>query len=416
MDLLVCCAAVPGRDTGVNERIRQIVSAGIDWTRLIDHASRQCIFPLVYSALKRSSVDVPPADWNEICAVMRQYSASGVFLTSELFRLVELLAAEGITALPLKGSTVAVTAYGSVSMRQFRDIDLYVQPVDVLRAKRVLMTDAYDFRGLLNPAQEAIGLHTHRYHYQFRRRDGAATVELHWGLCEWFLPFSESLDRLFEGLVPIRLGRRTLMGLAPENLLQYLCLHGAKHSWSRLRLVADVAWLIHRRANWNWDQVVSLARANHLERVLVSGLFLASDLLGAEVPPAVIKDVWSPASVRRVKTDAWRRLTAPSRDEPGFLANLGFHLRLLSRVTDKARCCTRVFLENTVFGWAVRPLPPRALPVYGLLAHARTPSTRALALLAVAFVARVYYLLLPVARGLRNLARMAGRSTDTPSR
>jgi hypothetical protein len=82
-------------------------------------------------------------------------------------------------------------------------------------------------------------------------------------------------------------------------------------------------------------------------------------------------------------------------------------------VTDKVRCCTRVFLENTVFGWAERPLPPRVGPlVYGLLGHARTASTRAIALAAVAFVARVYYLLLPVAMGVRHLARMAGRSTD----
>jgi hypothetical protein len=299
-------------------------------------------------------------------------------------------------------------------MRQFGDIDLYVQPVDLLRAKRVLMTDAYEFRGLLTPAQEAAGLHTHRYHYQFRRRDGGATVELHWGICEWFLPFSDSRDRLFEELVPIKLGHRTLMGLAPENLLQYVCLHGAKHFWSRLRLVADVAWLIHRHANWNWDQVVSRARSNHLERLLAAGLSLAADLLHAEVPPAVIKDVCSPAGVRRVRTDAWKKLTDPSRDEPGSLSSLRFHLRLISAVTDKARCCTRVFLENTVFGWAERPLPPRVGPVvYGLLGHARTASTRALALVAVAFVAGVYYLLLPIARGVKELGRMAGGSADT---
>lgn len=405
VDLLLCCART-GDDSSVEDRIDTLISAGIDWRALVHIAQRQCVLPQLYLRLKRRRGDIPPAVLEGLAALVRRDTARSLFLTSELIRLLDLLAANGVTALPLKGPVVGVVAYGSASLRQFKDLDIYVHPTQVLRAKQVLIADAYDTAGLLGPAQETVGLHQHRYHHQFVQRDGDVLVELHWGICEWFLPFSDASDRLFEGLVPIRLAGRTVMSLAPEMLLQYLCVHGTKHLWSRLKLITDVAMLIQSRPDWNWQRVLSNARENHLERPLLLGLHLARDLLGADVPLTVLRGAWTPDRIQLAQADVTNRLWDASEREPGSLESFAFYLRLSSGLSDKARYCLRFAVHNTIFDWTVRPLPRvAARGADGLLRRARTPSTRALALIAVAFVSGCYYVLLPPVKRLRDAGR-----------
>jgi hypothetical protein len=401
----MCCASVPAGHSEVERRVGELVSKGIDWKLLLTLARRESLLPLLQAALRRRP-DVPPLVLEELAAFMREHTARSLALTSELLRLLDLLAANGIRALPLKGPVVAVAAYGSVSLREFRDLDIYVHPTDALRAKRVLMDDAYDYFGLLTADQESVGLHRHRYHYPFVRRDGAVLVELHWALCEWFLPFSDGLQVLFDSLVPIRLGGTTVMGLAPEKLLQYLCVHGTKHLWGRLKMVADVAALIERHRSWNWDEVLSQARRYRLERPLVGGLSLARELLGADVPPGALSRLWSPRGIGMIHAVVGKRLTTGSKPLPAVLERLDFYLRMSSSPADKVRGGVRFFLEHTIFSWTDRPLPaPLAAAAYGLLRHARTRPTRSLALMGAAFVSLGYYLLLPALKRLRAAGR-----------
>ena len=51
-----------------------------------------------------------------------------------------------------------------------------------------------------------------------------------------------------------------MSSLAPEDNLLLLCMHGAKHCWSRLERVCDVAELITSHSNLDWVALVSRAK------------------------------------------------------------------------------------------------------------------------------------------------------------
>ncbi|MEO8342158.1 MAG: nucleotidyltransferase family protein, partial [Nitrospirota bacterium] len=68
--------------------------------------------------------------------------------------------------------------------------------------------------------------------------------------------------------------RPMVRGMAPEEFLIILCLHGSKHGWERLKWVADVAELL--RSQWiNWKRVFSTAAERKCHRMLLLGLALA---------------------------------------------------------------------------------------------------------------------------------------------
>ena len=67
-----------------------------------------------------------------ILAQLRESFRSNVqnslLLTAELLKLVELFAASRINAIPFKGPVLAAAVYKDLSLRQFSDLDVLVQP------------------------------------------------------------------------------------------------------------------------------------------------------------------------------------------------------------------------------------------------------------------------------------------------
>ncbi|MGE0133262.1 MAG: nucleotidyltransferase family protein [Blastocatellales bacterium] len=99
--------------------------------------------------------------------------------------------------------------------------------------------------------------------------------------------------------------RRTRLSL-PEDLLIYLCAHGAKHAWERLIWLADVAGLIHKHSNLDWDGVRDLAVEQRCGRVLLLGLRLARDVVGV-TPAAQMEEI--------IRRDTESRRLAETGDE-----------------------------------------------------------------------------------------------------
>src|SRR5207247_2195984 len=149
----------------------------------------------------------------------------------ELLRLLELFEGEGIAAVPFKGPVLAVAAYGDIALRESRDLDILVRRGDVQHAKQLLLSRGYRPELSVEAGHDA-ALLASGYHYPLRRDDGLA-VELHWNLAPREFPYPVDLEEVWTRLRPVRLGGRTVCTLASEDLLLFLCAHGAKHCWWR---------------------------------------------------------------------------------------------------------------------------------------------------------------------------------------
>jgi hypothetical protein len=211
-------------------------------------------------------------------------AADALRLAGELLRVLDRLAAGGIQAIPFKGPLLAWQLYGSCALRQFSDLDCLIRRGDVRLAAEILCGLGYRAPAC-TPAQ-AQALFGHGCTLVLSR-EGGVWLELHWAVTGAAFPVDLEYDQMWERVQPVVFQGRSVLCLAPEDLLTVLCIHGAKHAWGRLRWVADVAELLRREPGLNWDALIRRAERSGHRRILRWGLAVAGALLDAPLPESV---------------------------------------------------------------------------------------------------------------------------------
>jgi hypothetical protein len=291
---------------------------------------------------------------------------SSLFLTAELLRLLSLFEAQGIHAIPFKGPTLALSAYGDVALRQFKDLDIFVHQRDVLAVKELLIGQGFKPYLELSNAQEA-ALLLHGNAYGFGCDDTRVWLDVHWAFVRRYFCFELDVDRLWDRLETITVGRQQLLTLPPEDLLSVLCVHASKHLWQRLGWISDIASLIERRKNIDWQLVLENAATLGTRRMLSIGLFLAKELLQAPIPEGVWKTVKADRTAITLAEQMHHRLFRERNAPPGHFETALLQIRMRERKEDRLRFCLRLAGTTTVYDWTFVPLPEWLFFLYYLL-------------------------------------------------
>ncbi len=245
-------------------------------------------------------------------------------MTAELFRLLDLFAAQDIPTLVVKGPVLAMQAYGDPTMRSYSDLDLLVRQVDVRRATEALQAIGYQavvsFRAI--DAGKIPG------QYLFSKPDANLLVELHNDFTLRYFPRRLPLAKFFERHVFVGLDGHEAPALALEDELIYICVHGATHFWGRLSWIADVAALVTRHAGLDWQNAEETAKEVGAERMLHTGLRLASDVLHAALPDKVLVNVQNDGGAAKLAASAQRWLNPDSKTSPTLFEGVAFRLRM----------------------------------------------------------------------------------------
>lgn len=308
VELLLCCGqacASPQTDA----RILELLARGLDWNRLLRTAAPHGMLSLLFwklNELQPQEGAVPPEIMGRLKGNFALTAARNLSLTRELLRLLALLKSQGITAVPFKGPMLATAAYGNLALRPFADLDLLVHRPDVPRARAIMTAQDYVPRYDLKPSQEA-GLLRFACEYPFQRREQygnnghsarqEVNVDIHW---ELFPPsFSLPLDaeKFWQRLETLNLAGAPVSTFATEDLLLYLCVHGFAHHWNRLEWIAVLARLIENQPDLHWNRLEIQAERTGGERILLMGLLLAHDLMGAPVPPRLVEKAHGAPSI-----------------------------------------------------------------------------------------------------------------------
>lgn len=345
IELLLCCARTRA-DRRVAQRIRRLAAGPLDWVYFIRLAQSHEVLTLVHATLKTVCFDAVP---ETIGRALERYASRqaqrSAHLTGELLRLLTLLDAQAIPALPVKGPVLSAAVYGDLALREFHDLDILIHRRDALRAKGVLLSSGY----ALATALKSDGFPSvyGKPEYCFRReRDGLA-VELCWRINPHYFLKRLDLETLGARRSPIRLMGATVDALPAEELLLVLCVHGNKHNWWLLRWICDVAELIGTSPAMNWRRVLSMARTLGCRRSVTLGLSLARDLLGAPLPDTVLHEIEHDAQLPRLATWVCQRLfrevhVSLADDRERCLFNLSlewgqrlYYLKLTERLRDR---------------------------------------------------------------------------------
>lgn len=169
----------------------------------------------------------------------------------------------------LKGPVLNQILWGRRMMRYSRDLDVLVLPQDIFKADAALQK--LEFKSELSDK----GL---RFHQRFSawttKKDAvywkkgiSQCIELHWKTycTDFILPSIKKMQ--------------TLPQFTDEEQVLYLCLHAAKHGWSRMMWLVDIIALLQTK-HIDVSRVRTLAKARHITPVVDEAILLAKQWLG----------------------------------------------------------------------------------------------------------------------------------------
>ncbi len=338
----------------------------MDWSQLLVLAEQHGVLGHLAKCLGELDENLVPEDTRQ--ALQERHLAqvfSTLRMTAELFRLMELFAAKDIPALVVKGPVLAMQAYGDPSMRSYGDLDLLVRQRDIRRATESLQAAGYQATVPLSAidAGEIPG------QYLFSNSSARLLVELHNDFTLRYFPRRLPLEKFFARRILVQLDVREIPALAVEDELVYICIHGTKHLWERLIWIADVAALVSRQTDIDWQGAAETAKEVGAERMLRTGLRLASDLLHARLPDAVFADVQGDRGAAKLAASVRTWLAAAGNASPALFERAAFRLRMRGSGFSAPAYLLRLSLSPTEEDW--KPGAEEARP--GFLDALRRP-------------------------------------------
>ena len=334
-EILLCCARVCV-DSQTVARCRRLLQEDVNWERLITLAQRHALTPLLYWQLRHfDNASVPVSHLTDLRNSFQQNAVRNLLLAQELVAIRRSFEARGIGSIPYKGPALAVLAYGNLSLRCFIDLDIIVRRKDVGVARSILSAGGYSPHLSLTESQQAAMIRTH-HGMAFSHADKKIILELHWDVAGKRFSSQYDPEGVWRRLTTVRLGDSTLEIMSVEDTLLSLCVHGSRHLWGRLAWVCDVAELVAKHEQMDWERISAQAKMSGSWRMLAVGLLLALELFEAPLPLSIKEKVIADDTVRRlaarIAVDSFRESVRPPTLSHTFSYNLHVRERLSDRL------------------------------------------------------------------------------------
>jgi len=294
------------------------VPTAADWDCMVEESIRHRIAPLAYRRLADGpwGAMMPAATRERLRSIHVRNAFRNAILLRETAQAVEALASAGVPTMLLKGVHLAGFVYDEPALRSMADIDVMVPRSKLEVAERVFLDQGY---GPL-PRPDLAAHCAWSNHLPRLEKPDAEVLEVHFSIERPTAPFDIDIDALWARARAVRVGGLQAWALCDEDLLLHLCLHASyHHRFDRYALkgLLDVSTLIGRcAATLDWDDVAATANAWRAGGFVYCTLRLVRDILGAQVPAAVLSALAHDAADDEVTAVAARYILTPSVDLP----------------------------------------------------------------------------------------------------
>jgi hypothetical protein len=260
--LLFLCACVKSSPS----RLGLIVHAAEeipDWKDIPFRAEAQGLSPLLLKHLLDAGVEIPREQRREmkVLSLRQRYAHEVRFIA--LKEIIQAFNEAKIRVILLKGAALCHLLYPEPGLRPMSDLDILVDPAEILNAQKVLTSLEY-----FAPAfQESIEEHRHLPPATKEVQGFNISVELHHGLFdeETDLTLKQEeldFDTLYAEALPITAedGNFRAFGLGYESMLYHLCRHLVDNNdgFGPLRMIwfADISGFAARyQGQIDWEHI-----------------------------------------------------------------------------------------------------------------------------------------------------------------
>jgi hypothetical protein len=320
----------------------------VSWPALVSLAEAHGVISLLASSVGQLQENLAPPEFaHKIRELHRAQALSALQMTAELFRLADQFRNVGLDTVLVKGPTLALRAYGDTGARQYGDLDFLVRQKDILHATEVMISAGYK----PEIAVESLSPQKIPGQYLFVRAAAPLLVELHTERTMRYFPRGLPIEEFFARRQLVSIDGHHIPALAIEDELLLICIHGAKHLWERLSLIADVAAFVTRQTSLNWERTFAAARAIGAERMLHTGLVLASNLLGAALPQNVQARLRPDRSASHLAAKITTWLPSAGQTQPGLFARALYRVRMRGDAVSGLSYLLRLTFSPTQEDW-----------------------------------------------------------------
>ena len=321
--LAAACAMWPPCDRRT-EAIRAAASESLDWTRFLRVAKRHWVLGLAHQGLTEARPAVPPEIRQEIGARVATLVRENLAMAAEALRLQRLFDEAHLPVLFVKGSSLAMLAFGNLGLSGSQDIDLLV-PREALPAAMELVARAGYCRSNPPPGTSDTQLRQLlplRRDLGFVHQTTGLQMELHWRLFANQHAMAE--DTIMAASREVLLtNTRGLRTLGDEDLFAYLCMHGALHCWNRLKWLADVNALLASMPEARLEGLVRAAEVRRTGLAVAQALLLCRRLFGTTLSGRLMGPLDKSATIRWLEATALEAMTTGHGEQDARDARFG---------------------------------------------------------------------------------------------
>lgn len=354
--LVLACARAAICPESVGE-IRQAVTQPVDFLKAIDLASCHRLAPcLIQQLLQHAAAALPESVVVEFRRWLRAHTLRSMQLTSQLVQILDRLKGHGIRALAFKGPVLAQQLYDQPFGREFEDLDILVPTEAVDQVIALLGADGFEAQFRLTSGQ-LTRFQKNWCEMALHDRARNILVEIHWRLFPPGYSFSPAAETAWEATGEVLIAQRSIRTLSIENQLLFACLHQAKHNWSRLGWLMDLAALVKQSPQMDWEKVQYLAGRFGTARMIRVSLQLIQNFFEVAFPSAIKEwaepDKQTESIARRVE----QRFLSADPDAGERIRTDPFFRAAMESKHDRAVYWWQLILRPTPLEWALVPLP-----------------------------------------------------------
>jgi len=304
--MAACCRWPPSAER--DQAVAAAAAAPIDWERFERITAKHRVTALAHDGLRRANIPVPAGVAGRLSDAAVSVGRKALATARETLRLQQTFDAAAIPAVFIKGTSLAILAYGDLGIKQAADIDLLTTPECVLAGRHLLERLGYapiDFDGLDD--SQFVRAAEFTKECLFEHPSLGIAVDLHWRLLEnpCLLPEIGALSPTRE----VEIGDAVVRTLVDDLLFAYLCTHGTMHGWARFKWLADVGAFLSRFDEAEIERLYRAALRHGAGRSPAATLLLCDRLLGLAIPASLRAECSGDRIARALAATALRCMT-----------------------------------------------------------------------------------------------------------
>lgn len=312
----------------------------------------------------------PPALAEETAAAAREFLDNCAEQTMPALRELDLIITElrraGIVAVPFKGPTLSLLAFGSGMLRQFGDLDLFVAAADFPKTMEVLQ--AMNYRSLVNDLPEHLLREYWRYNGQdMLFRDDCHAVEPHSAPGPVSLRMPVDIVGMIARARPVEIAGMSFPCLTREDAAVLLVLQAVKDQWRAVSPALEFAGIVARAESFDWAAFLSRCSAAGLRRAARLTALLAHDLFCAPVEAKFLAEAQSDKVARRLTAGILESVSDEPVEDVSVFELTRFRWLVRERWSDRLGWALRTLLIARVPHFRSVALPPALMPLYPLV-------------------------------------------------